>query len=70
MTTTFLNTSEDMQWLRETALKDHASLHSVALALSVMIYGNEDSPYKVELYQDTDPLYTDKPYTINLGEAY
>jgi hypothetical protein len=46
MTTTFLNSSEDLQWLSETHLP---SLRIDACA-AVILHGNEDCPQRIEVY--------------------
>ena len=56
----FLNTPEDCQWLCDTHLGGRTDLKFGAFTL----YGNEDSPTKVELYADSEPLVTDEPHTI------
>jgi hypothetical protein len=56
----FLNTSEDFNWLRSTHLGGQDLKFE-----SFVLYGNEDSPTKVELYFSQDPLYTDEFHTIN-----
>ncbi|HSW91035.1 MAG TPA: hypothetical protein VLG09_00105 [Candidatus Saccharimonadales bacterium] len=59
---TFINSADDMEWLRETHL---TNLH-VESFNSAIIYGNEDSPVKVDLYLDQNPNVTDLPLTILL----
>lgn len=50
----FLNESDDCKWLR-------GKLPSSAPAFqSFILYGNEDSPDRADLYASVDPLYTDK----------
>jgi len=57
----FLNTPEDCEWLRNTHLGGRTDYKFE----SFVLYGNEDSPTKVELYFSNDPLYTDEPHIIN-----
>ena len=61
MTHIFLNTQEDCDWLRSTHLGGREDLKFEAFVL----YGNEDSPTKVDLYFTSDPLYSDEFHTIN-----
>ena len=56
----FLNTPEDCQWLRKTCLGGRTDYKFE----SFVLYGNEDSPTKVDLYADAEPLVTDEPHTI------
>lgn len=64
----FYDSPDDCQWLRDTALKGcDAVLHavdSVGGFYSFVLYGNEDAPYKVDLYLKADPLYTDRRYIV------
>jgi hypothetical protein len=60
----FFNEKEDVLWLRETCLKGI----EVPEFKSFILFGNEDDPDKVELYEGVDPLYDDKPvYTFKRG---
>lgn len=61
MRVVFLNTPEDCNWLRDTVLGGRTDLMFGAFVL----YGNEDSPSKVELFADCEPLITDEPHVIN-----
>jgi hypothetical protein len=56
---TLLNTRDDMQWLADSAL----SGHEIPLDGSAILYGNEDSPDRVDVYASADPDVTD-PYRI------
>ncbi len=52
----FLNTPDDMQWLRE--------VHWPTLPpeyKSALITGNEDAPEAIAAFVDVDPLITDTP---------
>lgn len=51
----FLDTEEDMAWLKEVHIPDMPEAHSAILE------GNEDAPDKVILYTDQSPLYNDTP---------
>jgi hypothetical protein len=58
----FLNEKEDVSWIKETHLRGRG----LPEFKSFIIFGNEDDPDKVELYEDVDPLYDDKPvYVFN-----
>lgn len=56
----FFNDITDCAWLASTHLKGikHAAFRSFVLI------GNEDSPEAVYLYDDIDPLVTDKPSQV------
>jgi hypothetical protein len=56
---TFLSGDEDMTWLRD--------VHCPTLPAeyhSAILYGNEDSPERIEAYLSPDPLVTDVPFII------
>jgi len=59
----FLTAQEDIDWLFETHLK-HLGKNdeSYKRCQSFVIFGNEDSPDKVELYDTRNPLVMDKPF--------
>jgi len=63
---TFLNAPEDMKWLRETALLRAMKQFRGAIYKSAVIYGNEDSPTRIELYRKKSPLVTDQPVILLL----
>lgn len=65
----FLNDPEDCQWLREGALKGIADETPFQ---SFVLYGNEDSPGMVDLYESNDPLYSDPFVRVNFetGSVY
>ncbi len=55
----FINSEADMKWLRE--------VHKVDLyctAAAAAIHGNEDSPDRIDLYENQDPKFTDKCITL------
>jgi hypothetical protein len=58
----FFNSAPACQWLRETALKG-VSFPTGYVFRSFVLYGNEDAPEKIELYESEDPLYSD-PYKL------
>jgi hypothetical protein len=53
-----LNDPEDLAWLRSAHLREVQDLPEFK---SAVIWGSEDSPEKVEIYADADPLWTDTP---------
>jgi len=63
---TFINSSDDISWLKENHLQDleYENFNSA------IIYGNEDSPEKIELFEKLEPLYTDTPTTFILKDDY
>jgi hypothetical protein len=63
----FLNSTEDCQWLRETALKD-ANLNNgpVPEFRSFCLFGNEDCPQKILVYRLRHPAVTDIPTRFDL----
>ena len=56
---TFINSAEDMQWLKD--------VHIPILpdsARSALITGNEDAPANIAVYDSVDPLYNDTPIML------
>lgn len=53
---TMLNTEEDMQWLRDVHLPNLSPNYKCAV-----IYGNEDWPDRIEVYEDENPTIEDAP---------
>lgn len=52
--TMFINTPEDMQWLRE--------VHDVEEEYhAAIVYGSEDAPYRIELFYSAEPRYGQWP---------
>ncbi len=51
----FLQTEEDMEWLRDVHLPNLPDKYQ-----SAVLTGNEDCPSRVECYERADPLYTDR----------
>lgn len=51
----FLNTADDMKWLRDVHLPRLSKKFK-----SAVIYGNEDYPEMIEVYEKRDPLVTDR----------
>jgi hypothetical protein len=60
----FFNEKEDVSWIKETHLRGKG----LPEFKSFIVFGNEDDPDKVELYEDVDPLYDDKPVYIHKRE--
>lgn len=56
----FHNDFEDVQWLRDTALKLLPPLDFN----SFVLHGNDDYPEKLELYADRVPQYNTKPVLV------
>lgn len=52
----FLNTSEDMKWLRDVHIPDLPPEYEAAV-----VHGNEDSPSQIEAYQNPNPTIQEKP---------
>lgn len=52
----FLNSPEDMKWLREVHLHGLPSEYE-----SAVVHGNEDSPSKIETYRSLNPTVNEKP---------
>jgi hypothetical protein len=52
----FLNSSEDMEWLRVVHLPNLPKKY-----LSAVIYGNEDSPERIDTYTEVSPLCSEEP---------
>jgi hypothetical protein len=54
--TAFLNSPDDMQWLKD------VHVHNMPdNARSAIITGNEDAPDSIAVYDSTEPLVTDTP---------
>ena len=60
MTTTFLKTDSDLNWLREV----HLTGMELPVFKSVILFGNEDYPDRIELYLSDDPDFTDQPVMV------
>ena len=56
-----LNEPDDCKWLREGHLKHYPNLPPFC---SFVIEGNEDSPTRIELYSQRQPLFTDIPVNV------
>jgi hypothetical protein len=59
----FLNSAADMIWLKSTHIPDLSLAYQ-----SAVLYGNEDSPDRVDAYLAVDPLATDIPETFELNK--
>jgi len=51
---TFINTKDDMQWLRDVHLPRLSKKFK-----SAILYGNEDYPDEIAVFEKRNPLYTD-----------
>lgn len=59
MRNAFLETAEDLQWLRETHLRGVPLPAKYAQFSFAVMAGNEDAPYSVNLYVSPAPTVTD-----------
>lgn len=64
MKTGFLNTPDDVQWLKDTALSGVPLPAHWTGFQSFVLQGNEDAPYAVNLYLSADPMYRDNFYRV------
>jgi hypothetical protein len=67
------NSRADIKWIKDTHLKDIDKKYKDGLKFgSFVIYGNEDCPSAIELYEDFDPHYKTSPFMILKydGEKY
>lgn len=60
MSESFLQTKRDMQWLSDVHFGGRLSKRFK----SAHIFGNEDYPREIHLYQKRNPLYTDRPVIV------
>ena len=63
----FLNTPEDVQWLKDTALKGCTLPAKWESFKSFVLQGNEDAPHAVNLYLSDDPRYVDDYYRVSFN---
>lgn len=70
----FFNTSEDVEWLKTTHLKNRWDQFDIK---SFILLGNEDCPEAVEAFNVPDPTIHDRPkiyhkclYCSNICETY
>lgn len=64
MRNAFLNTPDDIQWLKDTCLKGVILPTAWSGFQSAIMQGREDSPYAVNLYLAQDPLYSANYYRV------
>lgn len=64
---TFINSAEDMSWLFSTHLRTCAP--EVQRCQSAVVFGNEDSPERVELHWDVNPLANAMPAAVYMQDA-
>lgn len=63
--TVFINTKKDMRWLRDVHLpKLSAKYHSA------VIYGNEDWPSLIVVYEKRNPDYNDNKFVMYIPDIY
>lgn len=55
----FLTTADDVQWLKDTALKGVPLPAAYAEFKSAILQGNEDAPYALNLYTTDNPTFKD-----------
>lgn len=67
MKNAFLETPEDVQWLRETHLKGVVSPSDFAAFKSAIMQGNEDAPHAVNLYADAEPRFDSDYLRVTFG---
>lgn len=53
----FLQSADGVQWLRDTHLRGVTLPTDWQQFQSAIVQGNEDAPYAVNLYRETDPHY-------------
>lgn len=61
----FIDSPEDMQWLRETHLRDIPEAQN---AVSALLLGNEDCPVLISLFFDVNPRLNDERKTFIRNE--
>lgn len=57
-----INESDDLNWLFTTHIK--GSVDRRELVRSACVYGNQDCPSRVELYERSEPYITDLPLAV------
>ena len=62
---TFINKPEDMLWLKET----HLDKFDIGASKSAMLYGNEDCPERIELFEDGNPSFSDDKRVFSLCDS-
>lgn len=60
----FMNTTENVKWLKDTHLKGVPLPAAFSEFQSFIVQGNESSPHAVNLYKSAEPLYTDDYYRV------
>lgn len=64
MRTGFMNEPDDVQWLKDTALKGVPLPSAYSGFASFILQGNEDGPFAVNLYRKQDPHFADNYFRI------
>jgi hypothetical protein len=59
----FLNAPADIEWLFDVHLSDYPLWRD--RTKSFILYGNEDCPQRVELFESSDPTVSEKPFMIH-----
>lgn len=62
MKQTFLNSPEDILWLKSTHLKGR----DVPPFRSALVFGDESNPERIELFSRTDPDWDDPYFEVDL----
>lgn len=57
----FLNSADDVQWLKDTHLKNWGEKDKVG---SFILEGNEDYPTRLTIYTQQNPVVSDEPLAI------
>lgn len=60
----FMNEPEDVQWLKDTALKGIILPSKYANFKSYVLQGRENAPYAVNMYLSIDPYHSDDYFRI------
>lgn len=63
----FLNSPDDLQWLRDTCFKGVPLAPEYAGFQSAVVTGNEDAPATVDLYRTADPAVSDRYLRVDFG---
>lgn len=61
----FIETDEDIHWLKEMHLKGVTLPSKYANFKFAVLQGNEDAPYAVNLYTTNSPNYDDDYFRVN-----
>lgn len=64
----FIETAEDVQWLKDTTLKGVPLPANYAEFKSAILQGNEDAPHAVNLYKAEKPNHDDDFYRVRFDD--